>query len=110
MKKPAVNRRWPNQIDHTRQRHDMETATAAKETPEEVFQRLTQNATRLEAMVITVLLDPWPWLLGFCIMMVPLLCAAFWASSVLLKEEQMARKKAKRKQRKLERMDKAKKT
>ena len=87
----------------------METATVAKETPEEVFQRLTQNATRLEAMVITVLLDPWPWLLGFCIMMVPLLCAAFWASSVLLKEEQTARKKAKRKQRKLERMDNAKK-
>ena len=99
---------WPN-FDRARQRHDMETSTAAKETPEEVFQRLTQNASRLETMVITVLLDPWPWLLGFCVMMVPLLCAAFWASSVLLKEEQTARKKAKRKQRKLERMTKAKK-
>ena len=71
---------------------------AAPETSEELYARLSLNASTLEKAVITVILDPWTYLLYFAIFMTPLLFAAFWASSVLLKEEHRERRKEKRRQ------------
>jgi hypothetical protein len=76
---------------------DLSTTVPNEETTEEMFQRLTVNATALEKIAITVLMDPWTYLCWFALFMAPLLFAAVWASSVLLKEQKIREKNARKK-------------
>ena len=75
-------------------------APSPSESPDELYERLLpENATVLDRAVLTILVDPWTYILYLVIFMTPLIFVSAYATWILMRDSAKERlaEKAKRK-------------